>query len=62
MKNDKENSEKHLGFIAQEVKDVIKQAYVETKEMIGLNYNPIVATLVKAVQELKQEIETLKNK
>ena len=51
---------KELGLIAQEVKEVISQAYVEHDNFIGLNYNPIVATLVKAIQELNTKIENLK--
>jgi len=66
MKSDDESASKELGFIAQEVKEFIPQAYVENGEndekFIGLNYNSIVAVLVKAVQELKEEIEQLKNK
>jgi hypothetical protein len=57
---DEDNTEKHLGFIAQEVKEFIPQAYVESEDFIGLNYNAIVAALVKSVQELKAEIEELK--
>jgi hypothetical protein len=66
MKADDELTEKQLGFIAQEVKEFIPQAYVENgideDRFIGLNFNPIVAALVKAVQELKAEIDELKNK
>ena len=56
MKN-QNNTEKHLGFIAQQVKEFIPQAYVENKDFIGLNYNSIVATLVKAIQELNEKLE-----
>ena len=66
MKTDDESASKELGFIAQEVKEYIPQAYVESGEgkdiFIGLNYNAIVAALVKSVQELKSEIDELKNK
>lgn len=66
MKSDSEGESKQLGFIAQEVKDVLPQAYVQTttenEDFIGLNFNPIVAALTKAVQELKAELDTLKNK
>ena len=55
-------TEKHLGFIAQEVKDFIPQAFVQNADFIGLTEMPIVAALTKAVQELKQELDTLKNK
>jgi hypothetical protein len=57
MKNDNSNSEKELGFIAQEVKDYIKQAYVEKDDFIGLNYNSIIPVLVKAIQELNEKIK-----
>jgi len=57
---------KTLGFIAQEVNEFIPEAYVETgnvtTKFIGLDYNAIVATLVKAVQEQQAQIEELKNK
>jgi hypothetical protein len=59
---DENNTDKHLGFIAQEVKEFIPQAFVESKDFIGLDYQAITATLVKAVQELKAEIDQLKNK
>lgn len=62
MKSDETEGIKELGFIAQDVKSVIPNAYVESADFIGLNYNPIVAALTKAVQELKAELDTLKNK
>ena len=69
MKLDETNGNKELGFIAQEVKEFIPQAFVETGGFIGLNYNAIVAALVKSVQEQQAqieaqqaEIEELKNK
>jgi hypothetical protein len=62
MKVDSDLSDKHLGFIAQEVKDYIPQAYQDNGDFIGLDYQPIVATLVKAIQELQAQITELKNK
>ena len=62
MKSDKTEGSKELGFIAQEVKEFIPQAFVQNEDFIGLNYNAIVAALVKSVQELKAEIDQLKNK
>jgi len=70
---DEEDTNKHLGFIAQEVKEFIPQAYVESGEgentFIGLDYQAISSALVKAVQEqqtiingLLQRIEFLENK
>jgi hypothetical protein len=54
---EEDNTEKHLGFIAQEVKQYIPQAYVESGNFIGLNYQAIVATLVKSIQELNEKLE-----
>ena len=62
MKSDNTEGNKELGFIAQEVKEFIPEAYVENNDFIGLNYNAITAALVKAIQELKAEVEELKNK
>jgi hypothetical protein len=73
MKSDDTEGNKELGFIAQEVKDFIPQAYVENdneeNKFIGLNYNAIIPVLVKAIQEqqaqiqaLLARIETLENK
>jgi len=56
MKNDNQFKPKQLGFIAQEVKDFIPQAYIESineeDTFIGLNQMPIIAALVKSIQEL----------
>ena len=61
MISQSDHEAKELGFIAQEVKEVIEQAYVQNGEFIGLNYQPIVAALVKAIQDLNNKIENLKN-
>jgi hypothetical protein len=66
LKTDNESSPKEFGFIAQEVKDLIPQAYVESNDgndtFIGLNQMPLIAALTKAIQELSAEINILKNK
>ena len=63
MKSENESTNKQLGFIAQDVKEFIPQAYIEEGEedskFIGLNYNAITATLVKAMQEQNQTIQNL---
>ena len=56
--SDNNSNKKDLGFIAQEVKNIIPQAYIETDEFIGLNYQAITATSVKAIQELDYKFET----
>jgi len=65
MKDDDELANKELGFIAQEVKEFIPQAYVESgkdeNKFIGLNYQAITTALVKAVQELSAQIKELQS-
>jgi len=60
MLNDEQNVNKHLGFIAQEVKEFIPQAYCETKNnektFIGLDYQAITSVIVKAIQELNEKL------
>jgi hypothetical protein len=60
MKDEDESIDKHLGFIAQEVKEYIPQAYVESineeNTFIGLDYQSITVTLVKAIQELNERL------
>lgn len=64
MKGEDKSTKKHLGFIAQEVKEFIPQAYIQTKgekdDFIGLDDRPIIAALVKAIQEQQAQIEQLK--
>jgi hypothetical protein len=66
MKFDSDDTDKELGFIAQQVKEFIPQAYVESGEgedkFIGLTDRPIIAALVKAIQEQQLQIEELKAK
>jgi hypothetical protein len=54
--NQENNTKKHIGFIAQEVKDFIPQAFVQNDKFIGLDYQAITATLVKAIQELNEKL------
>jgi hypothetical protein len=60
MKDEDETSDKHLGFIAQEVKEFIPQAYIQSKgekeDFIGLDYQAITTALVKAIQEMNTKI------
>jgi hypothetical protein len=59
-KNDTINQGKQYGFIAQEVQKIMPDL-VKQGEYLGLDKDAIFTTLVKAIQELKQEIDTLKN-
>jgi len=56
---------KNLGFIAQDVIDLIPES-VQTdidgqKEYYAMNYSNLVPVLVKAIQELNQKFDNLKN-
>jgi len=68
MLGDADETAKQLGFVAQDVKDVIPQAYVEQSVVdagnndatyIGLNDRPIIAALTKAIQEQQALIQQL---
>jgi hypothetical protein len=59
MKTEGGSVSKHLYFIAQEVKNVIPQAYVEHDGFIGLQDQAIIATMVKAIQELQNQVTEL---
>ncbi len=53
------------GFIAQEVKEILPDIITGTEtdeEYLGLDYNGLLVVAIKAIQELKAEIEILKNK
>ena len=66
MKEEDESAEKQLGFIAQEVKEFIPQAYIEKidgeRTFIGLQDRPIISALVKAIQELSAKVTALETK
>jgi len=56
---------KDFGFIAQEVReldnDTLRLVYTENEEKLELSYGKLVPILVKAIQELKEEVEILKS-
>lgn len=58
----KDGDEKQVGLVAQEVRDFIPLAYEENADFIGINYNAVIVTMVKAIQEQQQQIQELKNK
>jgi len=56
---------KDFGFIAQEVReldnDTLRLVYSENEEKLEMSYGKLVPILVKAIQELKEEVEILKS-
>lgn len=68
----RKRNRKHQGFIAQEVKAIIEETGIDFggfqdhsigggDDVMSLGYEEFIAPLVKAVQELKAEIEVLKD-
>jgi|GEM_PF-1055539 len=65
-KTDDENK-RRLFLIAQDIEKVYPEAVFKIKsenneESLGLNYQDLIPVLVKAIQELKSELDILKNK
>lgn len=54
--------DKQLGFIAQELKEVLPEVVEQdNKGFYTVNYSAVVPVLVEAIKELKAEIDELKN-
>ena len=54
-----DGDEKQVGLVAQEVKEHIPLAYEDNNGFIGLNYNAIIVTMVNAIQEQQELIQSL---
>ena len=53
--------QKHYGFIAQELQEIYPNLVVEDEEgFLGINYLEIIPLLVRSIQELKAEVNTLR--
>ena len=61
-KIDDPNKERCVGYIAQEVMEVVPElvVYSEELDMYNMNYGPMVAMLTEAVKEQQAQIEELK--
>jgi len=61
----KSNDKEDIGFIAQEIKEILPVASIgddsKEGEFMSYNHRPILATAVKAIQELSQENIDLKD-
>ena len=59
----KDTGRTEIGFVAQDMQKVIPELVpaVAEDELLGITYPKLTAALVKAVQELKQEVEELKH-
>ena len=60
------NVKKSLGFIAQEVEEVINEVVNTSmdgdREIKALDYNGLIPVLIKAVQELSEKVKILENR
>jgi hypothetical protein len=61
---DDENLKTHLGFSAQDMLNIVPEVvtYNEDTDRYGIKYNKLVPVLVKAIQELAEEVRELKKK
>ena len=50
-----------LGFVAQDVQDVLPDAVSEDDGQLGITITPLIAVLVNAVKELADRVEELEN-
>jgi hypothetical protein len=63
MLDDVEGTKKHLGFLAQEVQEVIPSSVSEMQSgKLGIDKSEIIPVLVKAMQEQQALIENLTNR
>ena len=68
-RNNDERHKTEYGFIAQDVEEVLKESGIDNSGMINIDdkgnyemrYNDLLAPMVKAIQELKDENDVLKN-
>jgi len=61
MVGESDDAKKHLGFIAQEAKEVLPSSVsVMMGGILGMDRTEIIPVLVKAIQELKAELDTVK--
>ena len=70
MRNNDESHKLEYGFIAQELKETLKNSSVktngiiteDTEGMLSVRYNDLLAPMVKAFQEQTEELNQLKLK
>ena len=56
-----DNGKKNMGFIAQELREQYPLLVIGTEPNLSVKYAETVALLTKAVQDLKNDVEELKN-
>jgi len=54
---------KHMGFIAQEVKDIFPELVAQNKEgVLGIRYTELIPVLVQALKEQDEKIKSLEER
>ena len=57
-----DDTKKHYGFLAQEIKETgLSDSVTGEEGEMGMNYNDLIAPMVKAIQELSAKVEALEN-
>ena len=59
MRNHETDDDPQIGFVAQEIKEIIPECVSGEEGRMGIGYGRLNAVLVKAVQELSQKIDHL---
>jgi hypothetical protein len=59
MKEEADNSKKHIGFISQDVEKLYPEVVQETNGIKTMNYSGLIPILTKGIQEQQQQIEIL---
>ena len=50
----------HIGFIAQDVKEIMPELVTEIGDYSGIQYTSLIPVLVNAIKELSSQVDTLK--
>jgi prephenate dehydrogenase len=59
----KSNGKQDFGVIAQQIEELYPDLVIENLEGYKVvKYNPLIALLLKSIQELHKEVQELKNK
>ena len=59
----KDKDKREAGVIAQEIKEVLPEAVIERDNgYLAVQYERLVPLLIEAIKELKEEVQSLKNK
>ena len=56
------NDKPCVGVIAQEIQNVLPEAVSNINNILGVNYSSLIPLLINGIQDLKGEIELLKDK